>query len=187
MPRSNVAKMPEPEPEFDLAELVREHVRERKSPDPYEVAGAVIDEIPDDELYGVVELLLPDYVRERIDAERRSAQRRKRSKKGKNTESVKWEQTEDGDWDEIFWTSVSVPGIGRKWLGECTQDDIAGIIADYEDLAASNQAMADSYTEILSLMQSNEAEEVSELAAELVVSAFTGEEEEDDEEEEDAA
>lgn len=166
------------ETEFDLGVLVREHIKRHKSPDPFEIADDVIKEISDEELQAIVELLLPVYVRERLDAYRRSQQQRKRSKKGKKSTSAKWEAADD-EWDAIFWTSVYIPGIGRKFLGDCTKNDVAAIVSDYEDLAASNQAMANAYNEILGLMKRRRVTIASELPAELVIEAFGDEDEED--------
>ena len=168
-------------PDFDLAEVVTEYIRAHKSPDPYEIASEVLKQIPEDELYGVVEMLLPEYVSERLRSYRHSQQKRKRSKKGKEaTTSTRWAKTEHEDWDDIFFTSVSVPGEGRKWLGDCTRDDIAAISNEYFDAASENQAKGESYSEIFDAMKRRRASIVSELPADLVIEAFAGEEDEED-------
>lgn len=170
--------------DFDLAEIVLAHIKARKSPDPHEIASDVLKQIPEDELYGVVELLLPRYVNDMMRAHRSSAQKRKRSKKGKETTSARWARTEHEDWDEIFFASVNVPGTGRKFFGDCTRDDIAAIANDYFDAASENQAKGESYSEIFEAMKRRRVDLVSELPADLVREAFDTDEEDDENEEE---
>ena len=171
--------------QFDLKGLIRDHIKQANSADPHDIAADVIGDIPGNRLREVLGLLLPDYVRQELGKERRAVLRRSRPKR---KAKGKWDRVKElAETDEFkLWdTSFHVPSTDTwKFFRELDCNDVAEIALNYNNLAASNAAWADSFDELGKVMRRHKVSVTHDLPTETVRKIFAPVEEEIVEDEE---
>jgi hypothetical protein len=164
---TNLAHLPEP---FNVEALIDAHLDYSSKADPHEIAEAMLDEIPAEELRDILGELLPDMIRLRI-----SARRRNRKKRVIPRVSQQWKKAADdqanGDLD-IMRERVNVPGTAWKFMGELERDDVEAVVGGYERRAEENAKYARAYAELLTLMKKRKASKVGDLPRSAVTAIF---------------
>ena len=167
-------RKPEPVPDvpFSLSDLVDEHIQYTAHPDPHVISQGVAQNVPNHELRGVIERLLPDYVGERLRSNRSKAV--KAVRRGKST-SKKWAKARKDHQDGIaallrqpFW----VPEDGWKYLGDLNYEQCQAVAGEYTKRAEENMAYATAFATVARLLKEQRVEIVEELDADTIGEAF---------------
>ena len=151
---------------FDIRAAVRDAIEAGLSPDPEVLAEKVAADIPAKDLRAALASVLPTFISTRLSLSRASTLRPQPEVEPTPGQS-KW----------VRHASVlNVPVVGadglRKFLRDCTTEDLLAMVEDRRSRAAANEAMADKYEALRAMLAKRRARVVGDLPEPEVEAVF---------------
>lgn len=153
--------------DFDLKAVVADAIALAGSPDPVIVSKLALDAIDPADAHAALAIVLPLYVRNAM----------------RNAAVATRPHAEPGKVDERtcrkaraylarYSVALSTDERDRKWLGDCTYDDLLTAAGIRRNKAAETIAEAEKFERLAEKMRVNRASVVSELSDEAIAEAF---------------
>ncbi len=154
--------------DFDLAALVRDVAAQVESPDPGDVAEAVLDCVSDTDLREALRQALRGYVRTHLNARRSDSFSRVHDPLAGPS---KWDALRR---QKLLDSRLEVGEEKTEWkhLRDCTRDEVLRAAAYRTELAAKNAARAAQLEKLAATMKRYRAETVSDLKDEILAEVF---------------
>ena len=166
---------------FTIHELIGEHILADPTADPQDLADRIADDVPEDELRGVVRALLPEAVRHRAGQIRIAIERQSQTAheppqspdpapepRRTNASPMMQKVRQTALWD----MAVVVPDVGRKLFGDCTRDDLTAIVTGYKTRAHDIEREGSRYEAVARLLKRRKVERVYDLDLDELRTAF---------------
>lgn len=147
-----------------MAARVRSFQESTGSADPREIASKILTDLEDHELRAVLEVVLPEYVRQVMKTGRNQAA---------SSPPASSKVSAVRDWYErLMGQPVDVSGGHGQWksLRECTRDELLAVAQYRRETAARNLATAEKYESLAKLLPARKT--VGQLPTDVVASVF---------------
>lgn len=145
---------------FDLGALAREVIANSKSPDPGEIADALLGVIPRTHYRTVLAALLRGYVRHIITDQRPAPTKGNSTPSGPASGRASWKQAIGDEWRM---RRVHVGGSVWKFLADCTYDDLMANAAVKRDIAEATRREADRSEELAALVKRHNVDRLGDV------------------------
>lgn len=156
---------------FSLKALIREVAETSPQADPRALAAEVAKMVPEEHLRDALGDALFHTVRHFITNDRSAVTGGGTKRERRNAKLTKWDGVGEL-YARILGLRVDTTDDGWKFLGDCTQHDIANAVAFRKKLAKQNMEAGQRYQALLTVMVEAKAEVVADAPQDKVMAVF---------------